>query len=64
MLVEPVTLLPALAPKETGGKTDAPELTKALHEQLGLELVPVMRPVDLLLVTVAGGPASPNLWKQ
>ena len=45
-------------------ETDAAELTKALHEQLGLELVRAMRPVDLLLVTVAGGPAPPNSWKQ
>ena len=50
--------------EKKSGETDAPELTKALHEQLGLELVPAMRPVDLLVVTVAGRPASPNSWKQ
>ena len=39
-------------------ETDPVELTRALHEQLGLELAPTVRAVDLLVVTVADRQAS------
>ena len=39
-------------------ETDPVELTRALHEQLGLELAPAVRAVDLLVVTVADRQAS------
>jgi uncharacterized protein (TIGR03435 family) len=38
--------------EKESGKTDSKELTSALHEQLGLELQPATRAVDVLVVTV------------
>ena len=40
------------------GEADPADLTRALHEQLGLELSPAMKPVEVLVVTVANRQAG------
>jgi uncharacterized protein (TIGR03435 family) len=39
--------------EKESGETVPVEMTRALHEQLGLELAPAKRAVDVLLVTTA-----------
>jgi uncharacterized protein (TIGR03435 family) len=39
--------------ENVSGETDPEELTSALHEQLGLELEPASRTVEVLVVTMA-----------
>ena len=39
--------------EKKSGETDPIELTRALREQLGLELAPAVRAVEFLVVTVA-----------
>jgi uncharacterized protein (TIGR03435 family) len=44
--------------EKESGETDPVELTRALHEQLGLELAPASRAVKVLVVTVANRQAG------
>jgi len=46
--------------EKESAETDPVKLTRALHEQLGLELVSATRDVELLAVTAASRPARPS----